>query len=174
VPIHDSLHPLLCSTFIPQETYLTREQAWQSYFAAYTYPIPSSLSVHRRFDNPFVVHYVVYHHFRSLGWVIKSGLKFCTDYLLYKRGPVFTHAESVSSCSYFLHLMLMERKTTIIDSPSLYVPRTKILQTKRPRLSIFPTRSLFHGHGSALSIASTPKFARYETAHLCEWEVSIS
>ncbi|KAF9511378.1 hypothetical protein BS47DRAFT_1346894 [Hydnum rufescens UP504] len=75
------------------ETYLTREQAWQAYLAAHTFPIPPSLSQHRRFDNPFLVHYVVYHHFRSLGWVIKSGLKFCTDYLLYKRGPVFTHAE---------------------------------------------------------------------------------
>ena len=46
-----------------------------------------------QFDNPFLVNYVVYHHYRSLGWVIKGGIKFCVDYLLYKRGPVFTHAE---------------------------------------------------------------------------------
>jgi len=44
-------------------------------------------------DNPFLLHYVVYHHFRSLGWVVKSGTKFCVDFLLYKRGPVFSHAE---------------------------------------------------------------------------------
>ncbi|KAK0562622.1 tRNA splicing endonuclease subunit sen2 [Tilletia horrida] len=44
-------------------------------------------------DNPFLLHYVAYHHFRSLGWVVKSGLKFCVDLLLYKRGPVFSHAE---------------------------------------------------------------------------------
>ncbi|KAF9786490.1 hypothetical protein BJ322DRAFT_1059914 [Thelephora terrestris] len=44
-------------------------------------------------DNPFLVNYVAYHHYRSLGWTIKSGVKFCVDYLLYKRGPVFDHAE---------------------------------------------------------------------------------
>lgn len=47
----------------------------------------------RRIDHPFIINYVVYHHFRSLGWVVKSGIKFCVDYLLYKRGPVFHHAE---------------------------------------------------------------------------------
>ncbi|PWN43229.1 hypothetical protein IE81DRAFT_322728 [Ceraceosorus guamensis] len=44
-------------------------------------------------DNPFLVQYVAYHHFRSLGWVVKSGIKFCVDFLLYKKGPVFSHAE---------------------------------------------------------------------------------
>jgi tRNA-splicing endonuclease subunit Sen2 len=44
-------------------------------------------------DDPFMVSYTVYHHFRSLGWVIRSGVKFGTDYLLYNRGPVFSHAE---------------------------------------------------------------------------------
>lgn len=54
----------------------------------------SSLSVTSiRPDNPFLLSYIVYHHFRSLGWVVKNGTKFCVDYLLYKRGPVFSHAE---------------------------------------------------------------------------------
>ncbi|KAJ5796906.1 uncharacterized protein N7518_005446 [Penicillium psychrosexuale] len=44
-------------------------------------------------DDPFLISYTVYHHFRSLGWVIRSGVKFGTDYLLYNRGPVFSHAE---------------------------------------------------------------------------------
>ncbi|KAJ5241104.1 uncharacterized protein N7469_002695 [Penicillium citrinum] len=44
-------------------------------------------------DDPFMLSYVVYHHFRSLGWVVRSGVKFGTDYLLYNRGPVFSHAE---------------------------------------------------------------------------------
>jgi tRNA-splicing endonuclease subunit Sen2 len=44
-------------------------------------------------DDPFMVNYVVYHHFRSLGWVPRSGIKFSVDYMLYMRGPVFTHAE---------------------------------------------------------------------------------
>ncbi|KAJ6002198.1 hypothetical protein N7499_001937 [Penicillium canescens] len=44
-------------------------------------------------DDPFMLSYVIYHHFRSLGWVVRSGVKFGTDYLLYNRGPVFSHAE---------------------------------------------------------------------------------
>lgn len=44
-------------------------------------------------DDPFLISYAVYHHFRSLGWVVRSGVKFGTDYLLYNRGPVFSHAE---------------------------------------------------------------------------------
>ncbi|KZF20240.1 hypothetical protein L228DRAFT_24910 [Xylona heveae TC161] len=44
-------------------------------------------------DDPFLISYVVYHHFRSLGWVVRSGIKFAVDYLLYNRGPVFSHAE---------------------------------------------------------------------------------
>ncbi|OCK80995.1 hypothetical protein K432DRAFT_29535 [Lepidopterella palustris CBS 459.81] len=44
-------------------------------------------------DNPFLLKYVVYHHFRSLGWVVRPGVKFAVDYLLYNRGPVFSHAE---------------------------------------------------------------------------------
>jgi tRNA-splicing endonuclease subunit Sen2 len=44
-------------------------------------------------DNAFLINYVVYHHFRSLGWVVRPGVKFAVDYLLYNRGPVFSHAE---------------------------------------------------------------------------------
>ena len=44
-------------------------------------------------DDPFLVSYVVYHHYRSLGWIVRSGVKFGVDYLLYNRGPVFSHAE---------------------------------------------------------------------------------
>jgi tRNA-splicing endonuclease subunit Sen2 len=44
-------------------------------------------------DDPFLISYVVYHHFRSLGWCVRGGTKFGVDYLLYNRGPVFSHAE---------------------------------------------------------------------------------
>lgn len=44
-------------------------------------------------DNAFILRYVVYHHFRSLGWVVRPGIKFAVDYLLYMRGPAFHHAE---------------------------------------------------------------------------------
>lgn len=44
-------------------------------------------------DDEFLVQYAVYHHFRSLGWVPRAGIKFGVDWLLYARGPVFDHAE---------------------------------------------------------------------------------
>ncbi|OCF56653.1 hypothetical protein L486_05507 [Kwoniella mangroviensis CBS 10435] len=43
-------------------------------------------------DDPMLVSYVAYHHFRSLGWVVKDGIKFCCDWLLYRRGPAFSHS----------------------------------------------------------------------------------
>ena len=56
------------------------------------YP-PRTASADLKTDDPFLISYAVYHHFRSLGWVVRSGVKFGTDYLLYNRGPVFAHAE---------------------------------------------------------------------------------
>lgn len=44
-------------------------------------------------DDPFLINYAVYHHFRSLGWVTRPGIKFGCDWLLYHRGPAFSHAE---------------------------------------------------------------------------------
>lgn len=44
-------------------------------------------------DDSFMINYVVYHHYRSLGWIVRSGIKFSVDYMLYNRGPVFSHAE---------------------------------------------------------------------------------
>jgi tRNA-splicing endonuclease subunit Sen2 len=56
-----------------------------------TAALPPSLQIAP--DNPFLLKYVVYHHFRSLGWVVRPGIKFAVDYLLYLRGPAFHHAE---------------------------------------------------------------------------------
>jgi tRNA-splicing endonuclease subunit Sen2 len=80
---------------------MTLQQIWNAFQNAYSYPsiMPSPHQLNR-LDNPFLVNYVVYHHYRSLGWVIKGGIKFCVDYLLYKRGPVFHHAESVPTILY--------------------------------------------------------------------------
>ncbi|KAL7418500.1 tRNA splicing endonuclease subunit sen2 [Cryptotrichosporon argae] len=43
-------------------------------------------------SDPFLVRYAAYHHFRSLGWCVRDGVKFCADLLLYRKGPVFSHA----------------------------------------------------------------------------------
>ena len=40
-----------------------------------------------------LLNYVAYHHYRSHGWCVRSGIKFGCDYLLYRRGPPFQHAE---------------------------------------------------------------------------------
>ncbi|QLL31992.1 hypothetical protein HG536_0C01600 [Torulaspora globosa] len=42
---------------------------------------------------PLVKQYVAYHHYRSHGWCVRSGIKFGCDYLLYRRGPPFQHAQ---------------------------------------------------------------------------------
>lgn len=62
-------------------------------FRRHSYFPPRSNSTDLAPDDPFLVSYVVYHHYRSLGWIVRSGVKFGVDYLLYNRGPVFSHAE---------------------------------------------------------------------------------
>ena len=64
-----------------------------SLFRRHSYHPPRSLSILSSPDDPFMLSYVVYHHYRSLGWVVRSGVKFGVDYLLYNRGPAFSHAE---------------------------------------------------------------------------------
>ncbi|KAL0259005.1 tRNA splicing endonuclease subunit sen2 [Diplodia seriata] len=54
---------------------------------------PPSSALQVRPDDPFLLKYVVYHHFRSRGWVVRDGVKFSVDYMIYNRGPVFSHAE---------------------------------------------------------------------------------
>ena len=45
------------------------------------------------YDKEFPYQYAVYHHFRSKGYVVKTGEKFGCDFLLYKEGPPFYHAQ---------------------------------------------------------------------------------
>ncbi|KAG6918996.1 hypothetical protein DXG01_010235 [Tephrocybe rancida] len=85
-----------CLTVVDPHTNeaMSLKQLWMASQVAHLPPsIPQNPHPPLQFDNPFLVNYVVYHHYRSLGWVVKGGIKFCVDYLLYKRGPVFTHAE---------------------------------------------------------------------------------
>ena len=57
------------------------------------FPPRTSEATELRPDDPFLVHYTVYHHFRSMGWCVRPGMKFGVDWLLYLRGPIFNHAE---------------------------------------------------------------------------------
>lgn len=63
-----------------------------SYFPAQPQP-SQSLSSALSPNDPFLLTYTAYHHYRALGWVIRPGLKFGCDFLLYYRGPAFSHAE---------------------------------------------------------------------------------
>lgn len=49
-------------------------------------------TLHYQDIHQLIKKYVVYHHYRSRGWCVRSGIKFACDYLLYKRGPPFQHA----------------------------------------------------------------------------------
>ncbi|KAA1468778.1 hypothetical protein DENSPDRAFT_794957 [Dentipellis sp. KUC8613] len=87
-----------CLTVLDPKTMepMTLHDMWRSFQGAHLPPPLSPISADPhglRADNPFLIHYFFIHHYRSLGWVVKSGIKFCVDYLLYKRGPVFQHAE---------------------------------------------------------------------------------
>lgn len=77
--------PDLLSLFLTPPSHLSLAQMKQVVVPPPMYP-----------DDPFLVSYVAYHHFRSLGYVVKPGVKFSADWLLYKRGPVFNHAEYVA------------------------------------------------------------------------------
>ncbi|KAH8832437.1 tRNA-intron endonuclease [Flagelloscypha sp. PMI_526] len=77
---------------------LTLAQIWETFQRIHLQSFCLSLSslqydTSLQLDNPFLVNFIVYNHYRSLGWVVKGGIKFCVDFLLYKRGPVFSHAE---------------------------------------------------------------------------------
>ena len=77
---------------------MTIQQIWVAFQVAHLSPplfVSPRPTPALQFDNPFLINYIVYHHYRSLGWVVRGGIKFCVDYLLYKRGPVFAHAEFV-------------------------------------------------------------------------------
>ena len=43
----------------------------------------------------FLSTYVAYHYYRSHAWCVKSGLKYGTEFVLYKKGPEYFHAECV-------------------------------------------------------------------------------
>ena len=81
-------------------------------FASYaTFP-PQTVSITAPLspDNQLLISYVAYHHFRSLGWVVRPGIKFAVDLLLYNRGPVFAHAEfAVIVLPDYTHPVWMER-----------------------------------------------------------------
>lgn len=72
---------------------LQATDVYQNSIKLSTSDLLSTLWPSRLADDKFILNYIVYHHYRSLGWCVRSGIKFGTDWLLYKRGPPFHHAE---------------------------------------------------------------------------------
>ena len=141
---------------------MTLQQIWNAFQNAHSHSISPFLPQPNRFDNPFLVNYVVYHHYRSLGWVIKGGIKFCVDYLLYKRGPVFHHAESVSTISHSTANTKQVLNWLIRpDFQSSFVLYMKTLRIKNHHRFICRTRAHSSGRGSVLSIVSTLKYKKW-------------
>lgn len=81
------------SIFVDDTDTLLPNTSLLSLFRRHSYFPARSLSSPQDPDDPFMISYAVYHHYRSLGWVVRSGVKFGVDYLLYNRGPAFSHAE---------------------------------------------------------------------------------
>ncbi|KAG1737604.1 hypothetical protein EDB19DRAFT_1636766, partial [Suillus lakei] len=73
-----------------QDVSFTLAEIWNAFQNVHTPSLVPQLDLSSppRFDNPFLVS-IAYQHYRSHSWVVKSVIKFCVDYLLYKRGPVF-------------------------------------------------------------------------------------
>ncbi|KAH6916132.1 tRNA-intron endonuclease [Coprinopsis sp. MPI-PUGE-AT-0042] len=75
-----------CLTILHPDTVqpMSLHAIWTSFQRAH---LPLSIDAPQKlqFDNPFPD--------QLRRWVVKGGIKFCVDYLLYKRGPVFSHAE---------------------------------------------------------------------------------
>ncbi|KAL1494436.1 hypothetical protein ABEB36_010035 [Hypothenemus hampei] len=46
-------------------------------------------------QHNFVRNYIVYFYYRAKNWVVKPGIKFGGDFMLYKQGPPFYHASYV-------------------------------------------------------------------------------
>ncbi|KAJ2831332.1 tRNA splicing endonuclease subunit sen2 [Coemansia sp. 'formosensis'] len=44
-------------------------------------------------SSDFALKHAAYYYYRSKGWVVRSGLKFGSDFLLYTKGPANSHAQ---------------------------------------------------------------------------------
>jgi len=65
-------------------------------------------------EEDFPPRYRVFHHFRTEGWVVRSGYKFGADWNLYKLGPAFYHA------TYMVRVEAVDRETgAVLDQLAL-------------------------------------------------------
>ncbi|KAF1991267.1 hypothetical protein K402DRAFT_389439 [Aulographum hederae CBS 113979] len=87
-----SILPFTSSSPTPKPNIPSLLTLFRRTYTSFTPSLTSNPTPPLRPDDPFLLSYITYHHFRSLGWVVRPGTKFAVDYLLYARGPVFSHA----------------------------------------------------------------------------------
>lgn len=72
-----------------------------------------------KLEPDFPYRYAAYHHFRSRGWVTRSGYSMGSDWLLYKLGPPFYHA------SFTVYVEAVSGSTgKVVSKPGLIHPVT--------------------------------------------------
>ncbi|KAG5888763.1 hypothetical protein JTB14_021508 [Gonioctena quinquepunctata] len=74
------LESVKCLSITYNDNILSSEESWELFSET---------------DPQFRQKYIVYHYYRAKNWVVKPGIKFGGDYLLYKQGPPFYHASYV-------------------------------------------------------------------------------
>ena len=67
-------------------------------------------------DDPFLVHYIVYYHFRRRQVIVKPGLKFGVDYLLYDSPIPLVHASHCVNVLGSYHLWTPDHKKLVRDT----------------------------------------------------------
>lgn len=87
-------HPSAGASPSSFSTPYTNRELWDVFRRTSHIP-PLPPHIRTRPDDPFLIDYVVYHHFRSLGYTVRHGVKFGVDFMLYRQGPPFDHAEFV-------------------------------------------------------------------------------
>lgn len=82
------------------QTIMSIDELWKTFQSFHsnaflTLPLPTQQQEQQLPDiNDFIPKYVCYHYYRAKGWVVREGMKYGTDFLLYKSGgPVFHHAD---------------------------------------------------------------------------------
>lgn len=78
--VEDCLH-----IFDEENSLLSTEQCWDLF---------------QKVDKNFIEKYVVYHYYKSKDYIIKTGVKFGGDYLLYKGKPNEVHADYIVVIKY--------------------------------------------------------------------------
>ncbi|XP_023952330.1 uncharacterized protein LOC112056186 [Bicyclus anynana] len=121
-------------------------------------------------ESNFIEKYVVYHYFRSKGYIVKPGIKFGGDYLLYKEGPGVNHADYIVVINYGKEDMdwtsllghLRMATTTVKEILIIEVKRSNKEHMKLPQdLQEYRVRELLLSRKIPVIINNDDNYARF-------------